>query len=82
MIATSSAVISHKPKPLRDKLLSTGIVAGRLCVSERTVRRLCETGQIRAGQVGTQWRIPESAYRAYYQRVFGLVEPEVTYRRH
>ena len=83
MIASSAAVIGATPRRRKvDRLLSTTVVAQRLRVSERTVRRLCEAGQIRAGQVGTQWRIPESAFDDYYRRVFGLVEPDVVYRRH
>lgn len=79
MIASSAAVMA--PRRRVNRLLSTTTVAHRLNVSERTVRRLCEDGHIRAGQVGNQWRIPQGALDDYCRRTFGAVEPGVAYRR-
>ena len=44
--------------------LSTNEVARRENVSARTIRRMCERGQLPAYKVGKQWRIDRS-YREH-----------------
>jgi excisionase family DNA binding protein len=39
--------------------------AKRLSVSERTIRRLIERGELRAVRVGRVWRVPMEALRDY-----------------
>lgn len=68
----------------RQRLLSVDIVASRLNVSPSTVRRLCSSGQLRAGLVGGQWRIAESDFRRYWEELFGpgaQSDPEIYRKR-
>ena len=84
MIASSSAVIGATPRRRKvDRLLSTTVVAQRLRCSESKVRRLCESGEIRAGRLGEggHWRVTEDAFWEFYDRHFGTVDPSVTFRR-
>lgn len=40
-----------------DQAISVSRVAVRLDVSERTARRLIETGDLKAHRIGRQWRV-------------------------
>lgn len=44
----------------QDRAISIKEAARRLSVSERTIRRMIDTGEIRAFRVIGQWRIRES----------------------
>lgn len=48
-----------------EPLKTTEEVAQYLRVTERTVRRLIERGELQAARVGRQYRIPESALLRY-----------------
>jgi len=45
--------------------------AKRLSVSERTIRRLIERGELRAVRVGRVWRVPMEALRDYLSETKG-----------
>ena len=49
---------------MEDRHLPLSTVAGRLGVSERTVRRWIKAGKLKAYRPGRDYRIPESALRA------------------
>jgi excisionase family DNA binding protein len=52
---------------MEDRHLSLATVAGRLGVSERTVRRWIKAGKLKAYRPGRDYRIPESAFRAFVE---------------
>jgi excisionase family DNA binding protein len=56
-----------KPAPA-PRLLSTAAVAARLDVSQKTVRRLIENGQLPIHRIGRQVRISEPDLAAYIAR--------------
>ena len=47
----------HRTADDIDRLLTIKDVADRLLLSERTVRRLLDAGELRAFRLGRQWRI-------------------------
>jgi excisionase family DNA binding protein len=51
-----------------EKILSTRTVAATLDVSERTVRNLCESGEISHYRVGKLYRIKQSDLDSYLAR--------------
>lgn len=51
----------------RPRLVSTIDTAARLAVSERTVRRWCQTGQLAAHRAGRAWLVEEGAVTACQQ---------------
>jgi len=52
---------------MEDRNLSLSSVAGSLSVSERTVRRWIKSGKLKAYKPGRDYRISESALRAFVQ---------------
>lgn len=50
-----------------DLLLTMPEVAGRLGVSVATVRRLIERDGLPAKRVGRQYRVPEAAFRRWWE---------------
>jgi|SRR5918997_39309 excisionase family DNA binding protein len=50
---------------MEDRQLSLSEVAGLMGVSDRTVRRWIKSGKLRAFKPGRDYRIPESAFRAF-----------------
>jgi excisionase family DNA binding protein len=52
---------------MEDRHLSLSEVAGLMGVSERTVRRWIKSGKLRAYKPGRDYRIPESAVRAFVE---------------
>ena len=56
---------------LGDRLLKLSAVAKIFCVSERTVRRLIDTGELVACKVLGSVRIPFSAVQKYYRKITG-----------
>jgi excisionase family DNA binding protein len=52
------------PRPL-NTLLTVRVVAARLEVSEKTVRRLIQSGQLPALRIGHSLRISEDDLRSY-----------------
>lgn len=52
---------------MEDRQLSLAEVAGVMGVSERTVRRWIKSGKLRAYKPGRDYRIPESALRAFVE---------------
>ncbi len=52
---------------MEERHLSLATVAGRLGVSERTVRRWIKAGKLKAYRPGRDYRIPESAFRAFVE---------------
>lgn len=52
-----------------EPVLKVKEVAKRLRISQATVLRLIETGEIRgAWRIGNQWRIPQSSLEDYLRR--------------
>ena len=56
---------------MEDRQLSLAEVAGVMGVSERTVRRWIKSGKLRAYKPGRDYRIPESALRAFVEESQG-----------
>ena len=54
-----------------DQLLKLPVVAKLLAVSERTVRRLVDTGDLVSCKVLGSVRIPFSVVQAYYRKITG-----------
>ena len=54
--------------PRRKKLFSIAATAEYLGVSEKTIRRKIESGELRASRVGSQWRIRPEELDAYLAR--------------
>src|SRR5438046_6600164 len=52
----------------RDDLLSLGEAARLLGISQRTVLRLLERGEVKATKVGRQWRFRRSDLTAFVNR--------------
>lgn len=52
---------------MAEQFLKVNELAGLLRVNEKTVRKLIHCGEIRAIKVGREWRITESALRAFTQ---------------
>ena len=50
-------------------MLSVKEIANLLKISDRTVRNLIETGQIKAYKVGNQFRIKEEDYQNYLNQI-------------
>jgi excisionase family DNA binding protein len=48
--------------------LSVSRLAKRLCVCERTARRIIEAGDLKAHRIGRQWRVFELDLRDYLAR--------------
>lgn len=57
------------------KLMKPTAVAAVLDITDREVRELCAKGELRAGKVGTKWRIHPDDLDAYIKRVRGLSTP-------
>jgi excisionase family DNA binding protein len=51
--------------PEERRVLTPRQVAEQLVVSERTVIRLIERGELRGIRVGRQWRVPKEALEDY-----------------
>lgn len=56
-------------------LLKTSEVAALLSCTDREVRNLCESGAIRAGKLGTSWRVHPDDLDAYVQKLRGITKP-------
>lgn len=52
-----------------DKMLSVKEIANSLRISDRTVRNLIETGEIKAYKVGNQFRIKEEDFQSYLEKI-------------
>lgn len=50
-------------------MLSVKEIAESLRISDRTVRNLIETGQIKAYKVGNQFRIKEEDFQLYLENI-------------
>src|SRR5215212_9715525 len=59
---------------MEERLVPLSTVAGRLGVSERTVRRWIKAGKLKATRPGRDYRIPESALRELVEE--GEVSPK------
>lgn len=57
------------------KMLKPIHVAAILDITDREVRELCARGELRAGKVGTKWRIHPDDLDAYIESVRGLSKP-------
>lgn len=53
---------------MKARLLTMREVGDRLHVGEKTIRRLIATGDLRAAQIGWQWRVDEDDVDAYLER--------------
>src|SRR5829696_4092390 len=60
---------------MEERHVPLSTVAGRLGVSERTVRRWIKAGKLKATRPGRDYRIPESALRELVEE--GEVSPKV-----
>ena len=61
--------------PRRSRYLTTGQVAEMFQVTERAVRKWCNSGRIRADQPGGpdgEWRIPEDQFAATHEAMTRL----------
>lgn len=54
-----------------EQLLTMAEVAGRLGVSVATVRRLIDRDGLPAKRVGRQFRVPETAFRRWWEALDG-----------
>lgn len=50
-------------------MLSVKEIANSLRISDRTVRNLIETGEIKAYKVGNQFRIKEEDFQSYLEKI-------------
>lgn len=57
------------------KLMKPSAVAEVLDCTEREVRDLCAKGELRAGKLGTKWRVHPDDLDAYVKRLRGLTAP-------
>ena len=46
------------------------IIGKRLDISEKTVIRLIQSGELKGLKIGRRWKIPEKAYEEYLQNAF------------
>jgi excisionase family DNA binding protein len=63
---------------MEERHVPLSTVAGRLGVSERTVRRWIKAGKLRAYRPGRDYRIPESALREFVEE--SEISPKATRR--
>ena len=54
-----------------DRFLKLSAVAEFLAVSERTVRRLIDTGELKVSKIGCSARVPFSAVQEFYRKITG-----------
>src|SRR6266850_665872 len=54
--------VSDNQNPVRQRYLSTSVIANRLGISTRTVCLWAECGELPAVKFGRQWRFEETAF--------------------
>lgn len=58
---------------LDERLFTVHEIATALRVSPATVLRRIRAGELPAIRVGREWRVPESGWSAYFERLAGAV---------
>lgn len=58
-------------------MMTPSEVAARLSVSERTVYKLLERGELRSHRVGNRWRVSQEAFREYMAATVHVPSVEV-----